>query len=762
MLLYAHTKGEDQRDWEALGDHLRDVAELSETFGAAFGAGPLAAAAGWWHDLGKASEDFQAKVLGAGGDEADFDTADGNDFADRPASRARVDHSTAGARYAVESLGPVYGSLIAYGILGHHGRLPDHHRKASQATYKTRLDARVYTRVPKVAELPREAVEAVDPQRCWGALAFDPGGDEDLLRPFRCGMLTRMLYSVLIDADRLATERFCDRPRANLRSRETPTPGHLLKKLNAALDQLQTDRTNDPAPVDGHRREVLSACRARAADPPGHFSLTVPTGGGKTLASMAFALGHAERHGLRRVVIALPYTSIIEQTAETLGKVFGTEHVLEHHSNLNTDRLDRRSLALEMAAENWDAPVIVTTNNQLFESLFSAHGSTCRKLHRLARSVIVLDEAQSIPPRLLRPTLAVLDELVRNYGCSVVFCTATQPAILRRPDFAIGLDPVTEIVPDPATLFTAMKRVDVDRLGSMEDETLADRLAAHERVLCIVNTKKHAAALTQALQARVDDADAVMHLSAAMCPQHRSERVATIKDRLKNKLPIRVVSTQVIEAGVDVDFPVVYRALAGFDSIAQAAGRCNREGRAKRGQVHVFDTGQAPPRSLRAGYDVALDLIDAHPDPMTPQAIRAFFERYYWRRSHEGKKPWDAEDVMGCFETEAIHQFRLADERFRWIDSATTAVVVPHGQRGQNLVQHLRDADELDWQLLRGMQRYCVSVYEHQLQQLQDQTTVMPCFDGRFWVLNNPEAYDDLLGLRLDADGIGTENLTSS
>jgi CRISPR-associated endonuclease/helicase Cas3 len=758
-MLYAHTKGSRRNDWEPLSEHLSRVAEGAGEFASAFGARGLAAAAGWWHDLGKASRDFQDKVLNAGADEADSDRSGDDESAGRSAKRARVDHSTAGARYACERLGPYAGPLIAYGILGHHGRLPDHQRGESEATYRARMNPGGNRKIPPLMQIPREVAEAVDDQRLLQTQAIDLGPVGDKLRPFRCALLTRMLYSALVDADRLATERFCNPPRADRRPRDTPSPRELLNRLDRCLEALSSGRSADPAPVDAQRAAVLAACRDRAADPPGHFSLSVPTGGGKTLASMAFALGHADRHGLRRVVVALPYTSIIEQTAETYAKIFDPEHVLEHHSNLDQTRLDRRSLSQEMAAENWDAPIIVTTNNQLFESLFSAHGSTCRKLHRLAQSVIILDEAQSIPPRLLRPTLAVLDELVHNYGCTIVYCTATQPAIKHRPDFPIGLTAVTEIVPEPTKLYRAMKRVEVQRLGRIEDETLVDRLADLDQTLCIVNTKKHAAALAQSLRDRADHPEAVVHLSAAMCPQHRSELVQDIKDRLERKKPIRVISTQVIEAGVDVDFPIVYRALAGFDSIAQAAGRCNREGRAECGKVFLFETEQKPPPSLRAAFDVASDLIDSHPDPLTLDATEAFFQRYYWRRSHEGKTPWDAEDVMGCFEDLAVHQFRLADERFRWIDSATTAVVVPHGERGKQLIQHLRDADEPDWQRLRGVQRYGVSVYAHQLQRLIDNTAVTECFDGRFWVLNNFYAYDALVGLRTDVAGWGANAL---
>ncbi|MFN3166964.1 MAG: CRISPR-associated helicase Cas3' [Phycisphaeraceae bacterium] len=528
------------------------------------------------------------------------------------------------------------------------------------------------------------------------------------------------------------------------------------------MQGLAEPRRHKPAPVDRHRAVVLSACIASANSDPGVYSLTVPTGGGKTLASLTFALRHAERHGLRRVIYALPFTSIIEQTAAIFRNVFDDpvgHIVLEQHSTLDPDSRDVRT---EMAAENWDAPIIVTTNVQLFESLFSAHGSTCRKLHRIASSVIVLDEAHAVPPQLLKPVLAVIDELVRNYRCTVVLCTATQPAITKRDTFPIGLEPVHEIIPDPPALYNAMRRVEVQHLGKIEDEVLARRLADHEQVLCIVNTRRHAAALCALLEALGVEA---LHLSAAMCPEHRSQRVALIREALKDKKPCRIVSTQVIEAGVDVDFPTVYRALAGFDSVAQAAGRCNREGWHNNGRVYVFNSDHQPALSMRPQVAAANELMPDHPDPLALEAINRYFGLVYWKRKHEGLKPWDVKDVMGCFQPQMNHRFRDADRDFKWIDQHTTPVVVPFGQAGQAIVDHLLRDDEPDWQVLRRAQRYSVSVYEKQLMMLKENTLVTPCFpdiDGRvrFWALTNRRGYDDQFGLRMELEGWDGKTLT--
>lgn len=751
MTLYAHTHPAGRDHWEPLTTHLTEVAERAASFAKDFGGDRLACLAGLWHDLGKTSDAFQRDVLGAGNDEAAADAED------TPGGR-RVNHSNAGAHHAMATLHPAVGPLIAYGILGHHGRLPDYQWGGSDAAFAARIDPTVCA-IPDwhlPADLP---AAATDPPSLLAGISFP---EESRPAAFAAAFLARMLYSALVDADRLCTEAFINPERAAQRPAPHPTPQSLLGKLNAHLDVLRESRQSDPAPVDRHRAAVLAACRKAAANEPGFYSLTVPTGGGKTLASAAFALTHAAAHGQRRLLFALPYTSIIEQTAKTFRDVFGETQVLEHHSNLDPDHPRNKHFPRQLAAENFDAPVVVTTNVQFFESLFSAHGGTCRKLHRFANAVIVLDEAQSMPPDLLGPTLAALQELVRSYGSTVVLCTATQPVIHRREGFDIGIDEVTEIVPDPPALYRAMKRVDVQQAGALDDDTLADRIAAQPQALCIVNTKKHAAGLFALLHDRTDDPDACVHLSAAMCPAHRSHVLAAVRVRLKEGRPVRVISTTVIEAGVDVDFPTVYRALTGFDSIAQAAGRCNREGRRATGEVFVFrpaDPKAAAPQNLNDAVSIATGLLEAHPDPLALDAINAYFERMYWQRKHRGDVPWDIHDVMGCFAAAGQYNFRQADDRYRWIDSQTTPILVPYGDTGKELVALLStwSADEPpDYRLLRRAQRYVVSVYDHQLQAMLANTTLHApeSYHGRIHVLTNPAAYDgQALGLRTDVAG---------
>ncbi len=400
-----------------------------------------------------------------------------------------------------------------------------------------------------------------------------------------------MLFSTLVDADFLDTELFMNRERAGLRPEEPASCATLLERLDRHLEEKL--RKAADTPVNRQRAEILAFCRERANEAPGFFSLNVPTGGGKTLSSLAFGLSHAVSKGLRRVVYAIPFTSIIEQTADVFRQALGDlgEQVLEHHGNLDSDDPTRQSDRLRLAAENFDATLVVTTNVQLFESLFASRPSRCRKLHRLARSVIILDEVQALPPRLLDPTLAALEELVRNYGTTVVLCTATQPAFEKRARFPIGLEGVKPIIDDPDSLHRSLRRTSVELLGRVENPELVGRLRGERQALCIVNSRRHASDLFTLL----GDPDS-LHLSASMCAAHRAQVVAEIRRRLLAGEPCRVISTQVIEAGVDVDFPAVYRAAAGLDSIAQAAGRCNREGRLETpdgqprlGRVFFFD-----------------------------------------------------------------------------------------------------------------------------------------------------------------------------
>ncbi len=763
---YAHTATQangspdpDRAKWQPLAactpqapGHLDAVAALAADFASALGAADWARFAGLWHDLGKFSDAFQNYLSSATDPDADGES-------DPATGRARgPDHSTAGAQHAAGA-DPLLGPLLAYLIAGHHAGLPNG-RDESQTCLEVRLRKTIepwldHARAAGCAEIP--APFPRPPGR-----AFTSG--------YAMGFFLRLSFSALVDADHLDTEAFMSPARtAARRLQPLPPLADLKRLLDARLARFGPPTT----PVNRARAAVLDACRAAAVQTPGLFSLTVPTGGGKTLASLAFALEHALRHGMERVIYVLPFTSIIEQNAAVFRDLFaplGVDLVLEHHSNLDPDAA-HRTPAARLASENWHARVIVTTNVQFFESLHSNRPSACRRLHRLARSVIILDEAQTLPVTLLRPCLRALEELTATtpdgravYGSSIVLCTATQPAITRRADFPSGLDGVREIIPDRATLFADLARVRVTDLGRMPlpDVELAARLAAHPRVLCIVNTRRHAAALYQLLPAD----GARFHLSALMCPEHRATLLGdprepapgTIRHALRHGLPCRVIATQLIEAGVDVDFPVVYRALAGLDSIAQAAGRCNREGRLNEqgllGETYVFQPEASIPAGfLRQSADSAAEILPVHAaDPLSPAAVEAYFRLHYWRNERQT----DAKSVLDCFPSrlarpEDLFGLRFKDcaERFRIIESAYESVIVPYGQRGRELVAELRATYAPSEQnaLARRLQRFVVQIPAAQARAALGRGLVQ--LHERFLVLDDDGAYSAELGLQL-------------
>lgn len=691
-MFIAHAKEDSTAVPHALEDHLKAVASLAKQYAESFDAADLAYLAGLWHDLGKFAPEFQRYIRQQTGFERE--NAHVEPEANGVAFRGRYTHSTAGAIYACEKAGSINGRLLAYLISGHHAGLPDAVR--TEETPGESLEERLAAGAMLAETLKSPIPPDILTPKLPGTMPI-PGG--------RAGahLWLRMLFSCLVDADFLDTEAYMSPDRGEQR-RGYPSIPELDQRLRGFLD---SKFGRESTPVHRIRAEVLAQCRARAGESPGLFSLTVPTGGGKTYSSLAFALAHAVRYKRRRIVYAIPYTSIIEQTADAFRAALGNDAVLEHHSQFDPSRDDARS---RLAAENWDAPVIVTTNVQLLESLYAAKPSRCRKLHNIAGSVIVLDEAQMLPPEYLSPVVECLRLLVEQYGCTVVLCTATQPALGSRRDAHgritfNGLD-AREIVADPQRLEHELNRVRIHwpadfSIASNWDE-IASRVSKHERVLTIVNTRADCRELWQRLPT-----DAI-HLSALMCGAHRSTVIAYIKTRLAAGDPVQVVSTQLVEAGVDLDFPVVFRALTGLDSIAQAAGRCNREGRLGHlGNIHVFVPPRPPPRGLLLhGYQATKGMLGSTaPDRLGQTEFRRFFERLY-----SGIDP-DREKVLSLLtgNVSALNfQFRTAAMRFKLINDANQAILVPYGD-GVRVIDALRRFGPTR-ERLRAVQRYTVQL----------------------------------------------------
>lgn len=725
----AHVREITKNQWakHALEEHLRAVAERAAHFAVTFGSSDWAHVAGVWHDLGKYRPAFQNYIRRASGYDANahIETAPG-----------RVDHSTAGAIYAEEKLG-LPGRVLAYLIAGHHAGLPDYE---ADITGRRSLQRRLaegrdkgYVQETLGAAIPHDILNPPVP-------VFRVPGDRDGFH-----LWVRMLFSCLVDADFLDTEAFMDPPRATSRQ-GYPDIATLLTQLNAHMAKLQHDA--EPTPVNAIRQAVYRQCCDKAQSPPGLFSLTVPTGGGKTLSSLVFALRHAERFGKRRVIYAIPYTSIIEQTADVFRDVFKSSEdvVVEHHSQADSapEKEDARS---RLACENWDAPLIVTTNVQLFESLYAARTSRCRKLHNIVDSVVILDEAQMLPPEYLQTICSTIKLLSTHYGVTFVFCTATQPALNSRQHLGqvfTGLDQIEEIIDDVNTLYKQLQRVEVELPQDLHTpvswEALAEDLQQHASVLCIVNSRRDCRSLWELMPA------GTYHLSALMCGQHRSEKIKEIRERLAHGEPIRVISTQLIEAGVDVDFPVVYRALAGLDSIAQAAGRCNRNGKLPHvGQVQVFVPPSSPQGLLRRGKDKTQELLSGwEEDPLSPEAFQRYFSLFYGAVDADKKSI----TALTTVNEDGGLPFRTLAERFQLIDDEDQITVFVRYGEGDTLLEHLRHQGPERW-LMRKLQRYSVSLYQHDFRRLLQERGLEEV---------HPEIYAQVAGTRYDPDiGFGLD-----
>lgn len=713
---YAHCRSDvPESEWQLLRDHLAATGELAATLGCAAGISELARVAGSLHDIGKYSPEFQARLRG---------------------SSVRVDHATAGAREVVRLFPDPphrdWAELISYCIAGHHGGLPDYGNSTDMETAGTLLARREKKQLKDFSAYKSElTLSAWQPRSSIKPARFRFEGKEARYTGFSISFLTRMLFSTLVDADWLETERYmegAEKPRGQYAGIDA-----LSEQLNRYLERFANPQT----PINIKRTEILNACRAKAIAGPGFFTLTVPTGGGKTLASMAFALEHARLHGLDRVIYVIPFTSIIEQNAavfrEALGDL-GVANVLEHHSNndweakgrATDDETNHVTAKLKLAAENWDIPIVVTTNVQFFESLFASKKSSARKLHNIAKAVLVFDEAQVLPRHYLKPCLLAMQELVQNYGCSAVLCTATQPSLQRFFGERIKF---TELAPDPQALFDFFRRVQVINLGTMPDVDLVRRLQAERQALCIVNTRRHAKGLYDLLER-----DGAFHLSTLMCPAHRRLTLEEIRRRLKAGEVCRVVSTQVMEAGIDVDFPVGFRALAGLDSITQAAGRVNREMRNASGNVLVFrpqtEFIKRTPEFVKQTGEVAEAILrDYAGDPTATAAIEAYYTLLY---TLHDERSFDTHGIIEHFERgtgRPEFDFQTAADKFKLIDESSVTVFIPYDDGARREIEALKYALH-PTSALRQLQPYAVNIYEYEFNNLRSKGVIQTIADA--------------------------------
>lgn len=718
MEYYAHSiQGEPHGKWHRLEEHLKATSALAGSFAAEFGCSEWGRLCGLWHDLGKYSEDFQNMLRAAPDSDSHIETRHG-----------RVDHSTSGAIYAVEKF-KIAGRILSYAIAGHHAGLPDWYSDtAGKKCLEHRIKAVELLQKTLSANIPQEIIEQSLPTQKFRTKEGH-------------SLWLRMLFSCLVDADFLDTEAFLDPDKSKVRKGYSSL-NELLPLFESYMSKKEAEA--DDTFVNRQRAEIYKQCMVKSADGPAIFTLTVPTGGGKTLSSMAFALHHAVKYSKRRIIYVIPYTSIIEQTADQFRQIF-KDDVIEHHSNVDVSDENQETTRSRLACENWDAPIIVTTSVQFFESLFANRSSRCRKLHNIVNSVVVLDEVQLLPPEYLKPILHAIRELHQNYGVTFLLSTATQPAFTphNSVDYQFeGLSDTVEIMENPLSLHKVFKRVHVqipdDTMIPRTWEDIASELTQYSSILCIVNRRDDCRVLYQLMP------EGAFHLSALMCGAHRSKVIANIKQRLKDKLPARVISTQLVEAGVDLDFPVVYRAIAGLDSIAQAAGRCNREGLLEQGDVKVFvPPGKIPAGYLRQAAEIGRRLLsDKADDLLSPEKFEKFFKELYWLQGNNLDK-YDILKDLG-YDPKLRFSFYTAAQKFKLIDDKQYAPVIVRYEEGEGLIGLLKNMGPERW-LMRKIQRYVVNLPVYIHKKLRNEGAVSEIYPGIF-IQEYGAMYDPVIG----------------
>lgn len=702
----AHISEDKQRE-QSLKEHLCETARLAAGFAAVFDCEDWGFGCGMLHDIGKYSGLFQEHIRG---------------------KAVMVDHSTAGAQelYLRKNI------LGAYCIAGHHSGLPDGgvpgdpgHEATLCGRMKKNLEN--YNNYQTETEIP---AFSNPPIRCLGK-----GG-------FTLSFFVRMLFSCLVDADYLDTERFMtgsDSIRGGFDSMMV-----LREHLQQHVSQWLAEE--NPTTVNGRRTSILKTCMKKGKDKQGLFQLTVPTGGGKTVSSLAFALEHAAEHNLQRIIYVIPYTSIIEQNAQVFRDILGDRNVLEDHCNVVYES-ETELQSGQLAAENWDRPVVVTTNVQFFESLFANKTSKCRKLHNIAGSVIIFDEAQMLPVKYLKPCTQVISELVYNYHCTAVMCTATQPSLSR---FFTEQLSACEICPDVQEQYEFFRRTIIRKGGVFTEEDLSESLKKRSRVLCILNSRKRVQKIYEALPE-----EGRYHLSTFMYPKHRKRVLQAIRDRLDAKEICRVVSTSLVEAGVDLDFDTVFREMAGLDSVIQAAGRCNREGNnsLQDSETIVFtmektrDISVSP--ALKLPIAVGRQVAEQLEDMASLEAIERYFSNLYYYKG-EGL---DAKKIVEQFDDAVrskLFPFALVAKQFRLIEEDTYTILICVEPEAAVIAQRIKWGEH-SRQLVRDAGIYCVNVYENDFEALNG-AGLLEALPLGFYILRNLDIYTEEKGLCIEVE----------
>ena len=707
--IISHVKRSDM-EIQLNEDHQNGVAELASKFAYEFGMGDYGFIMGKLHDKGKEQIEWQKYIQGVTGYNKEYAHI-----------KTGPIHAYIGAEI-VQKMYPQIAPLIAQPIAGHHRGLYDYCDYVEETKRTIPEEISIEEKIPfSMPNFPK-------------------------LEKFDYHHLVRMLFSCLVDADSLDTESFMNPEQAELRGSHA-TMEELLLKLENHLRNLRSQ--SQETKVNHIRNFVQEQCIKESQEETGFYSLTVPTGGGKTLASVLWALHHAVKNHLHRIIIAIPYTSIIVQTAATLKSIFGEDNVLEHHSNVNPEEIKDSNLRerMQLATENWDYPIVVTTNVQFFESLFNNKRSDCRKLHNIVKSVVIMDEVQTLPLAFYKPIVHTLDTLHRLFNVSILFTTASQPVLTGRiegTNLNASFDALTsvhEIIPTEVRLHEKLRRVElVFKNGTNTYDEIAKELATYQRVLCIVNTRKDA----KELYDRLPKDGICLHLSRMMCPAHIAATIRSIKEVLKDdgEKPVRVIATQLIEAGVDIDFPVVYRQEAGLDSILQAAGRCNREGKQKISSTYIFSLGKehALPTGLITQMNNARLGMGQQHDWFSPEAMTCYFHQLHSRIDNFDKK--QMQELLykpECEFEEAAHQFHL-------IDDQTTPVFI-NWDDSIKLYEQLVSRGP-SYTLMKKLAQYSVNIRKRDFEKLKSIGAIEEPFENTY-AITNPIFYKANTGLTI-------------
>lgn len=712
----AHIQSDENRI-QTVEEHLHNTAVMAAAFGAVFGAGASAYNAGLLHDIGKCSDEFQKRIRG---------------------ENIRTDHSTFGAQTAVKM------KLLheAFAIAGHHSGIPDFGTRLDGDMDST-LSGRLKRNVPDASSFRKEI--NTDEIR-QSKTKFHSTLEEEFY--------IRMLYSCLVDADYLDTEAFMN---GKAREYEFDSIDILYDRLKEYVSEWQ----HPDSELNQIRQEVQKECFEKGKSfEKGIYTLTVPTGGGKTISSLAFALSMAKEKRMNRIIYVIPYTSIIDQTAEVFSEILGESNVLEHHSGVKyqfneTDDLGEDEYRKLLVSENWDCPVIVTTSVQFFESLFSNRPSSCRKLHNIASSVIVFDEAQNLPFYYLKPCVHAISQLVKNYGCTALLCTATQPVlnkIISESDFLGNNYSVREINDSPERMYQALKRNTVIYLGKTDMNDIVARMCSVNQSLCVVNTRSAA----QELYNKLPEASSNYCLTTLICPKHRKKMIFEIKEKLKNGETCRVVSTSLIEAGIDLDFKMAFREITGLDSVIQTAGRCNREGRnnVDNSNVSVFEfSDREIPSTLKRNADACRTVMKHHDDPSSLAAIEEYFRLY---QTISGEDEMDRKQILRKLKEGVdgrMYPFASIADEFHLIETDMVSIYVPLGE-GENVIEKMKEG-KISKTLMRTANQYCVNVHPQQYEKLLRAGAVCQ-IDHHLSILTDMRYYSENTGLTMGVEtGIG-------